>query len=96
MSAVIDKMLADARRRARSIGKKGYWWESLTPQTLDPVYREALAKAGFPAAPKLMNVMRRTFTWEGYFVPHREAGVDPIKNMVKALLWRMSGVDLKA
>lgn len=82
MSETIDRMLAEARTRARA---KAVPWGHLTRETIGELHRQALRDAGLPELPKLLEILGRVYTWDGYVSLYLHVGKDPLPAMVRDL-----------
>ncbi len=83
MSETIDRMLAEARARARAPSPQ--WWERLTSDTIGDLHLSAIRDAGLVADPRLSDLVERTYTWRNFVQPCLRAHVNPLSLMVEHL-----------
>lgn len=76
-------MLKEARARARAPVPQ--WWERLTPDTLGELHRSAIQGAGLSTHPKLLEIVERKYTWDGFVRPCLRDHVDPLPRMIRHL-----------
>ena len=93
MSETIDRMLAEAREKARAPSRR--WWDRPRREAAPLLHREALEVVGVPPSDgpsynRLLAIVAAAFPWEGYIESHCRISPDPLTNMVKNL--REAGV----